>query len=141
MVSEQSQNVRRNAAEKHGRAATYGPFKTMHTCGQPSARQHRSTRAAGIHDGISNPGGRWASHGGGGETNVDDPGPNFEFFCERTSNLLLEGIMLNYPQTTFALARRPGSKDPQRSGQLLWFACWLFTGHLCVWVVCCLRQF
>ena len=72
--------MRRNAAEKDGRAATDGPVKTMHTCGQPSARQHRSTRAAGIHDGISNPGGRWASHGGGGASNVDAPESNFKLY-------------------------------------------------------------
>ena len=63
-VQTESKREMRNAAEKHGRAATYGPFKTMNTCRQSSVRQHRSTRAAGIHDDISTPGGRWASHGG-----------------------------------------------------------------------------
>ena len=65
-VQTESKREKINAAEKHGRAATYGPFKTMNTCRQSSVRQHRATGAAGIHDDISTPGGRWASHGGGG---------------------------------------------------------------------------
>ena len=39
-----------------------------------------STRAAGIHDDISTPGGRWVSHGGGGASNVDAPGSNFKLY-------------------------------------------------------------
>ena len=58
-----------NAAERHGRASTFGPFKIMCTCRQSSARQHRSTRAAGTHN-IPTPGGRWASHGGGAPMEV-----------------------------------------------------------------------
>ena len=68
-VQAESKREHRKAAEKHGRAATYGPFKTMHTCRQSSARQHRSTRAAGTHN-IPTPGGRWASHGGGAPMEV-----------------------------------------------------------------------
>ena len=51
----ESKRKKRNAAEKRGRAATYGPFITMNTCQQSSFRQHRSTGAAGIHDNISTP--------------------------------------------------------------------------------------
>ena len=41
-------------------------------------RQHRSTRAAGIHDHILTPGGSWAPDGGGGASNVDVPGSNLK---------------------------------------------------------------
>ena len=57
-VQTESKHENRNTAEKHRRAATYGSFKTMYTCRQSSARQHRSTRAAGIQDENSTPGGR-----------------------------------------------------------------------------------
>ena len=79
-VQTESKREKRIAAEKHGRAATYRPFKTMNTCRQSSIRQHRSTRAASIHDDISTPGGRWASHGGGGASDVDAPGSNFKLY-------------------------------------------------------------
>ena len=69
----ESKREKRNAAEKHGRAATYGPFKTMYTCRQSSARQHRSTRAAGIQDDMSTP-------GGGSVSNVDAPESNFKLY-------------------------------------------------------------
>ena len=78
-VQTESKRGKRNAAENHERAATYGPSKTMYTCRQSSARQHRSSRAAGIHDDISTPGGRWASHGGGGASDVDAPGSNLNY--------------------------------------------------------------
>ena len=90
-----------------------------------------STRAAGIHDDISTPGGCWASRGGGGASNVDAPGSNFKLYRERTSSLALEGMMLKSSPIFFALARTPGNKGPRTSGLLLRFACWLFTGDLC----------
>ena len=122
----ESKREQRNATRKHGKAATYGPLKTMYTCRQCSARQHRSTRAAGVHDDISTPGGRWASHEGGGASDVDAPGSNFE----RTFSLVLEGIMQSSP-IIFPLVRTPGNKGPRTSGLLLWFACWLCKGDLC----------
>ena len=103
----------------------------MYTCRQSSARQHRSTRAAGIHDDISTLGGRWASHGGGGASNVVAPGSNFKLCGERTCSLVLKGNMLKSSPIIFALARTSGNKGPGASGLLLWFACWLFTGDLC----------
>ena len=78
-VQTESTREKRNAAEKQRRVATYGPFKTMYTCRHSSARQHRSTRAADIY-GISTPGGRWASHGGGRASNVDAPGSIFKLY-------------------------------------------------------------
>ena len=89
-----------------------------------------STRAAGIHDDISTPGGCWASRGGGGASNVDAPGSNFKLYRERTSSLALEGMMLKSSPIFFALARTPGIKGPRTSGLLLRFACWLFTGSM-----------
>ena len=41
-VSKQNQNLKREMqVKKCGRAATYGPFKTIYTCRQSRARQHR----------------------------------------------------------------------------------------------------
>ena len=71
-----SKREKRSTAEKHGRAATYGTFKTINTYRQSSVRQHISTAAAGIEDDSSTPGGRWASHGGGGASDVDAPESN-----------------------------------------------------------------
>ena len=142
----ESKRKKRNAAEKRGRAATYGPFITMNTCQQSSFRQHRSTGAAGIHDNISTPGGRWAFYGDGGASDVDAPGSNFKLYWERTCSLVLERMMLKSSLILFALARTPGNKGPRTLGLLSWFACWLFTGDLCAvvpcwqWVVCCVRQ-
>ena len=65
------------AGEKERRAATYGPFKTRHTCRQFSTRQHRFTRAAGRQDDNPTPGSRRANHVGGGASNVDAAGSNF----------------------------------------------------------------
>ena len=79
-VQTESKRENRNATEKHGRAAIYGPFKAINTCGQSSVQQHRSTRAVGMHDDVSTPGGRWASSRGGGASNVDAPGSNFKLY-------------------------------------------------------------
>ena len=76
----ESKRKKRNVGEQQRRAATHGPFSTMYTRRQSSARQHRSTRAAGIHDNISTLGGRWSSRGGSGILNVDAPGSNFKFY-------------------------------------------------------------
>ena len=136
----QNQNVKREMQpKKHRRAATWGPFKTMYTCRQSSARQHRSTRAASIHDDISTPGGRWASRGGGGASHVDAPGSNLDYsrtvpgtwYSKRTSSFILEGVMLISSRILFALPRTPGNKAPRTSGLLVWFACLLFAGDLC----------
>ena len=130
-VQTESKRGKRNAAENHERAATYGPSKTMYTCRQSSARQHRSSRAAGIHDDISTPGGRWASHGGGGASDVDAPGSNFKFILRTNFQPRSRGHHVEIIPILFALARTLGNKGPTTSGQLLWFACWLFTGDLC----------
>ena len=118
----------------------------MNTCRQSSVQQHRSTRAAGIHDDISTPGSRWASHGGGGASNVDAPGSNFKLYWERTSSLVLEGIMLKSCPILFALARTPWNKARERRG----CCCGSPAGYLrgiCAavlpcwqWVVHCVRQ-
>ena len=100
----------------------------MYTCPLSSARQHRSPTAAGRHDDDVTPRGRWASRRGGGAPLVDAPGSNFKLYWERNSNPVPEGIMLDYPRITLALARRPGNKDPRTSGLLLWFRRWLCTG-------------
>ena len=118
----------------------------MNTCRQSGVRQHKSTAAAGIHDDISTPGGRWASHGGGGASDVDAPGSNFKFYWERTSNLVLEGIMLKSSLTLFALARTPGNMARERRGCCRGSRAGYLPG-ICAaaspcwqWVVCCLRQ-
>ena len=74
-MSKQNQNVKKEMHPKNmGELQPTGPFNTMYRCRQCS-RQHRSTRAAGINDDISTPGGRWISHGGGGTSSVDAPRP------------------------------------------------------------------
>ena len=50
------------------------------------------------------------------------------FVFKRTSDLVLEGIILNFPQTISTLARTLGNKGPRTLGVVLWFAHWLFTG-------------
>ena len=119
-------------AQRQRKAASCRPFTTMHTCGLCSFRQHRSTTAAGTHNGNSTPGGRWASHRCGGASNVDAPGLNLKLYGEHAYSLIIEGAMQKYPRTLFALAGRPGSKGPRTSGLLLWFACWLFSGDATV---------
>ena len=52
----------------------------------------------------------------------------FHYTGERTSELVLEGTVLNFPQPNFALARTPGNKGPRMSGLVLWFDCCLLTG-------------
>ena len=132
-VSGQNQNVTRSAGEKQRRAATYGPFKTMYTCRKFSVRQHRSTRAAGRHDVISTPGGRWISHGCGDTSNVDAKGSSFMLYWERTSSLYSGALCWNH-LTIHSLWPRPANGGP-RTSRLSWFACRLFTGDLCGCVV------
>ena len=52
-------------------------------------------------------------------------------YTERTSSLVLEGIMLKSSLILFALARTPVNEGLRTSGLLLRFTCWLFTGDLC----------
>ena len=75
-VRTESNREMRNSGEKQRAAATHGPFKTMYTCQvQGSATQiHQSSRHIPRH---FDPGGRWASRGGGGASNDDAPGSNF----------------------------------------------------------------
>ena len=124
-VFKQNQNVKREMQpKKHRRAATWGPFKTMYTCRQSSARQHRSTRAASIHDDISTPGDRWASHGGGGASHVDAPGSNFRLFPYRTRYPVLKtnfqlhsrGRHAEIISNSLRFASHAGKQSPENVG-------------------------
>ena len=58
-VSEQNQNVKIEIqAKNNGEHSLLGPFTTVHTCRQSSARQNSSTTEAGKRDDRSIPGGR-----------------------------------------------------------------------------------
>ena len=75
VVSKHNQNVKREMQPKNmGKLQPTGRSNYNNTCRQSSVRQHKSTKAAGMHEKIATPGGRWASHGGGSASDVDAPG-------------------------------------------------------------------
>ena len=83
-------------------AHSYPPVYLKVILLQRAAASCSSTRGAFRHENNSTPGGCWAYHGSGGPSNVDAPVSNFNLYWERTSNLILDGIMLNFPRIIFA---------------------------------------
>ena len=75
-----SKSENRNPGERRRRAQPTSPFATVQLCRQSSARQHRATTEADERDGNPIPGGRRASHGGGGASNVSARRSNLKLY-------------------------------------------------------------
>ena len=92
-------------AKSSGEHNLLEPFATVHTCRQSSTRQHRPTTEVAIKR-DDNPilGRRRAS------------GLNLKIYSERTSDLVLEGIILNFPPNMFDLSRTSRNENPENVG-------------------------
>ena len=101
----------------------------MYTCRQPSARQHRSIRAAGIHDDISTSEGRWASHGGGARPTLT-PRDQINFMPRTNFQPHFRGQHAEIISNYLRFGSHAGKQGPENVGAVA-VVCRLLTGGLC----------